>query len=111
MFQNKTELSSKEIVIQEEAEELVHIRDTVTFQKVLYKNDNWHFKAETQLHDHQQSKIYVYESEEGKSPVKIWVPLFLWKVHVDLMDSNWIAWNNSSLLCNCQNAWQEWSKC
>ena len=40
MFQNKTELSSKEIVIQEEAEELVHIRDTVTFQKVLYKNDN-----------------------------------------------------------------------
>lgn len=35
MFQNMTELSSKEIVLDEKAKGLVYMRDTVTFQKVL----------------------------------------------------------------------------
>ena len=38
MFQNNTELSSKEVVLAERAEELVQMRDTVTFQNVLKKN-------------------------------------------------------------------------
>lgn len=35
MFQNNTELPSKEIMLDEKAEELVQMRDTGTFQKVL----------------------------------------------------------------------------
>lgn len=38
MFQNNPELSSKKVVLDERAEELVQMTDTVTFQKVLKKN-------------------------------------------------------------------------
>lgn len=38
MFQNNTELSSKEVMLAERVEELVQMRDTITFEKVLKKN-------------------------------------------------------------------------